>query len=222
MFARILICALLSGASAGLVAGILQWFFVQPILLHAELYETGVLVHFTEGASSSTAPARHFDFMRDSLSLVFAMIIHFGYGLLLIPLMVTLSSAKLTARQGALWGVVGYTVVQLAPAFGLAPELPGAAAADITSRQIWWCATAAASAASVAVIVYGRHYALKGCAILLLLAPHIFGAPHPDIFTGSVPPELAATFVARVLGVGLLAWLTLGAAAVYFWNTQDE
>ena len=46
MFARILTSALFAGAAAGVVAAILQFMFVQPVLLHAELYEAGDLVHF--------------------------------------------------------------------------------------------------------------------------------------------------------------------------------
>ena len=33
----------------------------------------------------------------------------------------------------------------LAPAFSLAPEVPGIAAADITARQLWWFATVASA-----------------------------------------------------------------------------
>lgn len=222
MFVRILICALLSGAGAGLIAGVLQWFFVQPVLLHAELYETGAVVHFNTTGSSAIAPDRHFELMRDGLSLIFTMIIYFSYAMVLIPLMIILTSAKPSQLQGVLWGVLGYAALQLAPAFGLAPEVPGVAAADVTDRQIWWAATVAISALSVALMVYGKHYGLKALAVLLLLAPHIFGAPHPATFVGSAPPELAALFVARVLGVGFLSWIILGVMAVYFWNTQDE
>ena len=223
MFQRILICALLSGAGAGLITGILQWFFIQPILLHAELYESGMAQHFnTQIGSSAIAPARHLDVMRDSLSLIFSMIIYFGYALVLIPLMITTSKAQPSTVQGVLWGLAGYAIVLLAPAFGLAPELPGVAAADVTQRQLWWLGTVTLSAISIALIIFGKHTILKAIAIPLILAPHLLGAPHPDLFIGSAPPELAALFVTRVLGVGLVSWLTLGVMAVYFWRTQDD
>ena len=45
MIARYVISALFTGALAGLIAGLLQLIFVQPVLLHAELYEAGTLVH---------------------------------------------------------------------------------------------------------------------------------------------------------------------------------
>jgi predicted cobalt transporter CbtA len=46
MFMRLFTSAIFAGALAGLVGGILQLGFVQPVLLMAELYETGQLVHF--------------------------------------------------------------------------------------------------------------------------------------------------------------------------------
>ncbi|MEI2612914.1 MAG: CbtA family protein [Candidatus Promineifilaceae bacterium] len=38
---------------------------------------------------------------------------------------------------------------QLAPAFGLPPELPGMAAADLGARQVWWCGTALATGVGI-------------------------------------------------------------------------
>ena len=46
MFSRILVSALFAGFLAGLIAALLQLVFVQPVLLHAELYESGALNHF--------------------------------------------------------------------------------------------------------------------------------------------------------------------------------
>lgn len=46
MLSKLLVSALFAGAAAGLIAGLLQLVFVQPVLLHAELYENGTLAHF--------------------------------------------------------------------------------------------------------------------------------------------------------------------------------
>jgi predicted cobalt transporter CbtA len=56
--------------------------------------------------------------------------------------------------------------------------------------------------------------------VVLLAAPHQIGAPEPDSFTGPVPPEIAALFAARALGVGLAAWVLLGAFAGFFWQRE--
>jgi predicted cobalt transporter CbtA len=49
-------------------------------------------------------------------------------------------------------------------------------------------------------------------AVALFAAPHLIGAPHPHEGAGLVPPELAATFAARSLGVNALMWALLGLA----------
>ena len=57
MFQKILTSALFAGFCAGLIAGLLQLVFVQPVLLHAELYEAGKLVHFGPGAVAAAVSA---------------------------------------------------------------------------------------------------------------------------------------------------------------------
>lgn len=215
--------ALLAGTAAGLIAAVLQLLFVQPVLLHAELYESGALQHF---GASSTAPATQatggLDLMRDGLSILFSMLVYVGYALALVALMAVAEAggADISGRTGILWGTAGFVAVHLAPAFSLPPELPGAAAADITARQIWWFATVAASALALWLIAYGRGLPAWGAACALLLAPHLVGAPAPEIFTGPVPTELSALFAARALGVSFAAWVLLGVFAGYFWSSD--
>ena len=55
MLTRIVTSALFAGAAAGLVAALLQFIFVQPVLLHAELYESGALQHFGAAPVSTRA-----------------------------------------------------------------------------------------------------------------------------------------------------------------------
>ena len=87
MYARYLIAALFAGASTGLIAGILQLLFVQPVLLHAELYESGTLVHFGATAVSAHPELPGFDAMRDLLSVIFTMLTYTGYALILLAAM---------------------------------------------------------------------------------------------------------------------------------------
>ena len=47
----------------------------------------------------------------------------------------------------------------------------------------------------------------------MIASLHLLGAPEPQAFTGSAPPELSAPFAARALGVSLVAWLALGPGA---------
>ncbi|NNE88693.1 MAG: cobalt transporter [Silicimonas sp.] len=222
MFTRILTSALIAGASAGFLAALLQLAFVQPVLLQAELFESGALV-YTPGTPWPQVPFR-FDPLRDGLSILFAMLVYAGYGLILVALMSLAEEKKavITARTGLLWGVAGFVTVHLAPSISLAPEVPGGAAADITARQIWWFATVIAAGVALWLIAFGKGWSVWMTGVILLLAPHLVGAPHPATLNGPVPPEIAALFAARALGVGLAAWVILGLLAGALWASDAE
>ena len=246
MLSRMLTSALIAGAVAGLIAALLQLWFVQPVLLHAELYEGGELTHFAaacdhdhgadaaaghdhgaaDNATSAPEAAAHqapgvgFDAPRDGLSILFSIMVYAGWGLLLVAVMALTEDRghAVTARQGLIWGVGGFVAAQLAPAFGLPPELPGMAAAEVGGRAFWWTATVAATGVGVWLLAFGRNWAAWGGAIMLILLPHLIGAPHPAELTGPTPPERAAQFAGRALGVGLAAWAVLGVAAATLWS----
>ncbi len=226
MFTRILTSALFAGFAAGLIAAVLQLSFVQPLLLHAELYESGALVHFGAGASNADTLAKSggIDLMRDGLSTLFYALTYVGYGLILVALMAlaTERGEAITAREGLIWGIAGFTATMLAPGFGLPPELPGNAAAEVGARSVWWFGTVGVTGLSLWLIAFGRSWAVWGVAVALLLLPHVIGAPHPATLSGPVPPEIAGHFAARVLGVGLAIWCTLGLLAGYIWQRGSE
>lgn len=224
MFQKILTSALLAGFCAGLLAAALQLMFLQPVLLHAELYEGGDLVHFGADAISASPDLPGFSPMRDGLSLLFSALIYVGYGLVLVGAMALANErgVTITARSGLIWGLAGFIAVHFAPAASLPPEVPGVAYTDITLRQIWWWGTVIATAAGLGLIAFGQGWAAWGAAVILLLAPHIIGAPHPEAFTGPVPPELASLYASRALAVGMAAWAMLGLFAGHFWNGDDS
>jgi len=222
MFQKIVTSALFAGFCAGLIAALLQLFFVQPVLLHAELYEGGELVHFGAQAISAHPDLGGMDLMRDGLSVLFTTLVYTGYALIMVAVMSTAAERGITinARTGLLWGLAGFVAVHLAPAFSLPPEVPGVAAADVGVRQVWWFATVAATALAMGLIAFGKSPVSWAAAAVLLLAPHVVGAPHPDSFAGPVPPELAALFASRALGVGLAAWALVGLFSGYFWERE--
>ncbi|WP_120503143.1 CbtA family protein [Sulfitobacter mediterraneus] len=224
MLSRFIISAVFAGAAAGLLTGLLQLAFVQPVLLHAELYEGGDLVHFGAEAVSAHPELPGFDLMRDGLSVIFTMLTYTGYALILIGAMSFAEErgTPITARWGILWGIAGFVAFHLAPGFTLAPEVPGVAAADVTARQIWWFATVAAAVVALWLIAFGRSPIMILIAAVLLAAPHLIGAPEPDTFAGPVPTEIGALFASRAFGVGLAAWVMLGAFAAYFWQREGE
>lgn len=223
MFQKIVVSALIAGFGAGLVAALLQFFFVQPLLLHAELFEDGTLSHF--GAIATAAQVDTSDstaLLRDGLSVVFSALIYTGYAFILAAAMALADErgATISPRAGLIWGLAGFISVQLAPAYGLAPELPGMAAADVTARQIWWFATVAATAIALWLIAFGQNAAAWGTAVILLAAPHVIGAPLPAVLTGPTPPEIASEFAARALGTGAAVWAVLGLLLGSLWHSK--
>lgn len=224
MFTRILTSALFAGVAAGLLIALLQYVFVQPVLLHAELYEGGALVHFGVDPISAHPDLPGFDLMRDLLSVMFTMLVYCGYALAMVALMSIAQErgAKITPTNGMIWGVAGFVAAHMAPAFSLAPEVPGVAAADVALRQMWFFPTVAAAVGAMWLLAFYRNAMGITAAVVLLVVPHLIGAPEPDTFAGPVPTEIGALFAARALGVGLAAWVILGALCAYFWNSETE
>lgn len=222
MFTRLVTSALFAGFATGLIAAVLQLVFVQPYLVHAELFETGQLTHFGGTGSAAHIVSEPFDYVRNGLSMLFTALIYSGYALVLVALM-SLSEDfgnKITSRQGLLWGICGFITVQFAPAIGLPPELPGSGAADVVSRQIWWFATVGATGTALWLLAFGQKWRMWIIAIFLLAMPHVIGAPHPETFVGTVPPELVGLFASAALGVGMTAWAILGLLAAHFWQSE--
>jgi cobalt transporter subunit CbtA len=109
------------------------------------------------------------------------------------------------------WGIAGFAAFQLAPAMGLAPELPGTLAADLGARQVWWWGTVASTAIGLGLLGYGRGLVTTAIAVVLLVAPHVIGAPELEGFSGVAPPEVAAAFGSaswrRPCGWALMGWV---------------
>lgn len=226
MLSRVLTSALFAGAAAGLLIALLQFLFVQPVLLHAELYETGELVHFGGAAVSAhpELPGLFAEPVRNGLSIIFTMLTYTGYALVMVALMSIAEGMghAVTARTGILWGLAGFITFHLAPGFTLAPEVPGVAAADVVSRQIWWTATVATAGIAMWLLAFGGNIVSYAIAAILLMLPHLIGAPEPESFSGPVPTEIGALFAARAFGVGLAAWALLGCFAGYFWQAEEK
>jgi cobalt transporter subunit CbtA len=236
MIQRMLASALIAGFAAGLLAALLHFAFVQEYILLGEQYEAGEVVHFKAAADHAHAaeptPEAHdhgdhdhgtggmvSDLQRNGLTVLFAGLIYVAYGLILVAGFGVAESFGLTItpREGLMWGIAGFVSFQLAPAIGLAPELPGTIAADLTERQIWWWGTVLATGTGLGLLAYGKSYVTMGLALLLLAAPHVIGAPLPDGYWGVAPPEVGAIFSARVLATALVVWAVLGWLAARLW-----
>lgn len=242
MFQRMLASALIAGVAAGLIAVLLHFAFVQKLILLGEQYETGAIVHFAgpaadpaeaaadeeahgEDHAETTAEGEAADesaLSRNLKTVVATVAVYVAYGFLLAAGFGVAAAFghQVDARTGLLWGLGGYVTFQLAPALGLAPELPGTVAAELSVRQIWWWMTVAATGSGLALLAFGRHWVAFALAGGLLALPHGIGAPVPEGFSGVAPSELGAIFAARVLGVALVVWVALGWVAGAVWHRE--
>jgi len=227
MFRRIVFTAFLSGLVAGLLITAVQQFTVIPMILEAEAYETaapseqvaekaaGGHVHVEEAAAEEAwAPQ---DGTERTLYTAFTNVLGaIGFALLLGACYSLLD--KINWRKGLMWGLGGFAAFQLAPAFGLPPELPGTVAAELSMRQLWWLATAIATAGGLALIVYAPAKMTKIIGALIIVLPHAIGAPTPFVHATIVPDALATSFIIKTLLVGGVFWLVLGGLSGYTFN----
>lgn len=224
---KLLTSAVFAGLAAGLIAALLQFSFVIPTLLEGELFEGGERVHFvTDGSPQSDrgAPSLGGDFGRHAMTVGFNIVTYVGFAFLMLAAMALTEMrgfTKITARQGIIWGLAGFIAVQLAPAIGLPPVLPGTVGAEVEARQAWWMGTIAASGIGLWMIAFVRGpVALLG--IVLLAVPQFIGAPRLDTYWGVAPPELAAQFVTFSLGAAAVGWTCLGFFCAWFWTREDS
>ena len=202
MITRTLQTGLLAGLAAGAVLTLLYIGKIQPLLMVAEAYEQGI---------DAIPPA---PFMRYFDTFLFNLLNGVGFGLLLAAVLVVRGRPAGVGR-GVLWGAAGFVAFVLAPAAGLPPELPGSVRAPLEARQVWWLITVAATAGGMALLVFQRRRLLQGAGILLILLPHLIGAPQAATYGDSLPAALAAAFVGASVGVMAVFWVVLGGVAGY-------
>ena len=239
--------ALVAGFAAGLLCALLQFLLVQPNVVLAERYEAGELLHFqgiaspeeraatshaAHGAHDTAAPAEEAGHdhgagaeagaNRQALTVLFAVLTYCGYGIILVAGMNLAEQVgiKIGLSQGILWGLAGFMAFQMMPALGLQPDLPGTPTTDLYARQIWWAATAVATVAGLWFAAYGTGLWQRAAGLVVLTAPHIWGAPDLSTFGGIAPPELAASFAARSLAVGMITWAVLGGLVATLWHSD--
>ncbi|MBA5776445.1 CbtA family protein [Stappia sp. F7233] len=249
MLTRIFGVALGAGCAAGLALALLQAMFTTPLILQAEVFETAshaqpLVQHAVAGEDEARLWLAHSGAAHDEdgghgfLDSIFgdwapedglertaytalsSVLVGFGYALMLLSVML-LGAKKLDASSGLLWGIGGFAAVSLAPALGLPPELPGSAAADLLARQTWWLGTAAATGLGLWLIASRENAGLKVSGLLLLIAPHLIGAPHPHEYASRVPAELQGHFVAASLVLSAVFWALLGSLTGWLWQRGE-
>lgn len=237
-FKRIVTAAALAGLLAGLTLTAVQKIQVSPIILKAEVYEDAAAAAAASQAalahsSVENAPHEHKDasahdhapdawqpadgLERTAYTALANIILAVGFGLLLGGGL-CLRGDTGGWRSGLLWGLAGYVVFFAAPSFGLPPEVPGTEAAPLADRQLWWLATVVVTATGLSLLVFTRNWVLKLLGLVLLIAPHLLGAPQPLVHASAAPAELAQAFIHATTMANAVFWLALGGLMGWFYK----
>lgn len=220
-FRKLTRVSLVAGTLAGLVLTILQHFAVTPLIETAETYETA-------GQAESSAAHTHEDqswrpangWQRTSLTMLTTLLTGIGFAAILFGV-VALTRKSVDVGRGTLWGVAAFGCFGLAPALGLPPQPPGVPVAPVSERQLWWVATAFATAIGLWLIVgRPRNWWRPVAGIVCLLLPHLIGAP---VATGHnvVPAQLLRQFKFTSLATTALFWIVLGSIGGFVYKRAD-
>jgi cobalt transporter subunit CbtA len=210
----LVVSALWAGLWAGLLLTAVQRLQVIPALLKAEVYEqqaaniTHADGHTHQHEEASWQPQNGSE--RTFFTAVANISLAVGFALLL-GAAGTLRGGIGSWRKGLLWGLAGYGIFFVAPSLGLPPEVPGAEAADLNDRQLWWLMTVFDTAAGLWLLVFAKTKLNKLFGAVLLISPYAIGAPQPDLHGSAAPAELSATFIAATAFANAIFWLALGA-----------
>jgi len=234
LFRAIVLSAMVVGFVAGAAITVVQFFTTVPLILSAEVYERDDAEPAAKPAPAGHDHAAHEHaahehtatdhaehdhgsaaweptegLQRHSFTAAANILTAIGFALLLAGIY-ALRGHPVAWHEGLLWGLAGFAVFTVAPGLGLPPELPGVPAAALEARQIWWIATAGATAAGLALLVLRRSAWAAALGVCLIALPHVVGAPQPAEIHTDVPAALSQQFVVAVTLTSLLFWLLLG------------
>ena len=211
----LLIAAAVTSLLAGLLLTLVQQLQIIPILEQAEQIEAQRHHDHDETEHEHIwMPQQGME--RHAFTALSNVLLALGFTLILAAA-VQLTRRKLDWRQGLLWGLAGYAVFFLAPAFGMTPDLPGMDSADLEQRQLWWMMTSACTGLALALLVFKRSWMFRLAGLMVLALPHLIGAPQQSA-DANIPMDLLQAFLIASLIVNALFWLFLGGFYGYFHN----
>jgi cobalt transporter subunit CbtA len=225
VFRSIVFSAALAGLIVGVAISIAQFFGTVPLIQQSEVYERKAVAatppagHDHAAAASDQTKAHSHEsewepeegLQRNAFTVAANILTAIGFALLLTGVY-AIRGRQVMWREGLLWGLAGFVVFTAAPGLGLPPELPGMAVAELTARQTWWIATAAATAGGLCLLAFrpAAWAAVVGLALIAL--PHLIGAPLAPESHSEIPATLSHRFIVVVTLTSLLFWALLGVA----------
>jgi cobalt transporter subunit CbtA len=233
-FRAIVFSAVVAGVAAGAAVTVIQQFGTVPLILKAEVYERAADDHKAEAANPSLSAGHHHaeaaaaehehehaaeaweprdGLERNAFTAGANVLTAIGFALVLASLFAVRRDGaveNVSWHEGLVWGFAGFAVFTLAPGLGLPPELPGVPAAPLLSRQIWWILTAAATAIGLGLIFLRATAPAAVAGLVLIITPHLIGAPELPTTETNVPTSLSHQFTVVVTLTSLVFWSLLG------------
>src|SRR6266702_3536187 len=225
VFRRLVYAALCAGVFSGVLAAGAHQLGTVPLILEAEAYEQAAQHPATQTHAHADAAGHHDasgwgpenGIERAAYTLVADLLTAIGFALLLAAGF-TLRGGAVTWRDGLFWGLAGFATFTIAPGLGLPPEIPGTEAAPLAARQLWWLVTVASTGGALALLAFTRRAVYAALAALLIVLPHVYGAPQPADYAAAAPEALSHRFVVAATLVSFLFWAVLGASTGYFYR----
>jgi cobalt transporter subunit CbtA len=218
-FRQIFLISCLSALAASIGFSLYQWFLVNPLIFAAEQYELAEpLGPTTLEQAEPWAPGDGIE--RSLYTLLANFLMSLAYSLLLACAMVFRGSSS--TLKGLMWSIAAYLSVFIAPALGLPPEIPGMQAADLTQRQNWWLLTVSLTGIGLAILAFSPRY-YKGTGLIMILLPHLIGAPesathgfsHPNPDAVVILTDLWQQFILQTSIANALLWFIIGGSTGY-------
>ena len=234
MTKRLFPAVLIAGLAGGIVVSILQAMLLAPLMDFAEFLEMGARAEdyvapkgiFTIAFSNLEMAINTFAF--DTLSaLAFALIMAAG---------ILFQGRNISFKIGLVWGLFGWFAFSLAPALGQPPAPPGSAYIDLEARQLWWWLCVASTSMGIVLLVFIGDWAgecgiqagirngwwPKVAGAVLVLLPHIIGAPESPQQGLNIPPNLSRDFALYSLISTFAFWQTIGGVLGFMLGRGDK
>jgi len=212
MWMRIAAASVVAGLAAGLLLTAMQQMRVAPLIRTAEIIEQAGLAEAPADGHAEHA-AWEPETEREKLAArgIANVLLAIGFALIVSAGMTLRGDAGW--RRGLAWGAAGYFVFFVAPSIGLPPELPGLESAPLANRTAWWAATVVLTAGGLWLLVHSHAPFVRVAGLLLVLLPHVFGAPHSAAHDVTATRDLVAEFIAATVLANAVFWLVIGAVA---------
>lgn len=218
-FRELVTAALWTGLLAGLLLTAVQQIQVIPTLLKAEVYEENAAAAVVANTHDHHEWQPENGWERTLYTAIANITLGVGFALLIGAVM-CLRGRPGSWRMGLLWGLAGYLTFFVAPSLGLPPEVPGTTGAKLADRQSWWLITALDTGLGLSLLAFAKTKTYKFFGAVLLISPHLIGAPQPETHNSAAPAELVQSFIIATVFANAVFWLAIGGLMGQFYKKE--